>query len=803
MDYYRASSSRVRVVRSFIGYALICLCLVAPVAGAATSSSQPPEGSQQSVSLDQLADLLANDKTRNQLIQELRQAANKEQGGKSTAAPPAAAEKGGAPAADNAAKTQAIRQVPEHRQSFARQFAQTTAAWSEAAVSVVAAGWHRVAALVSSGNRGPTGAGIAWGAFFQSAVMFAIVAAATVVSFLVLRLLAGALFSRIARLPERAATRRATFVRRTTAVTVGILVDVAVVFIAGGVGYAVGLYGIGDNGAMGTRQSLFINAFVLIELVKVVIRALFADRYDNLRLLRMTPAVAAWWSIRLRWFIGVIGYAQLVVVPILNVQINYLVGAVVTFIVMAAAYIYALTVIFGNRRLLTRRLRDMADNASLGFFSVLYRLFARIWVFLALAYFTTLFVVSQLYPQQALPAMLWATVQTLIAAVVCLGLSGLLSRIIGRRVHFSDSMRDRMPMLEARLNSYVPSALKVVRVVILIIFVAVTLTIWGIFNFSEWLATDIGIRIVGAAIHVALIVVAAAVLWVIVASLIEHRMSPNTGHGAPTARQQTLLSLFRNAVAILIVGFTVLICLSQIGVNIGPLIAGAGVFGLAIGFGAQKMVQDIITGVFIQLENAMNTGDVVNLSGTWGTVERLTIRSVSLRDIDGGFHIIPFSSVSVVSNYMREFAYYRFEYRVAYREDIDNVIVRLREAFAELKADPAHRPNILEDMTVPGVTALDESSVKIRIMIKTVAGAQWGVGRAFNRLVKIHFERAGIEIPFPHQTLWFGEDHRGEAPAANIRLLEVDDEDGNAGYRPKRRRRGDDAAPEETGDAPG
>ena len=179
----------------------------------------------------------------------------------------------------------------------------------------------------------------------------------------------------------------------------------------------------------------------------------------------------------------------------------------------------------------------------------------------------------------------------------------------------------------------------------------------------------------------------------------------------------------------------------------------------------------------------------------------MTIRSVSIRDIDGCYHIVPFSSAAVVSNYMRDWAYFRTEYGIGYREDIDNAIYYLREAFEDLKSDPAHGPNILEDMTVPGVTALADSSVNIRVMIKTTPGTQWGIGRAFNRLVKIHFDRAGIEIPFPHQTLYFGEDREGHAPAANIRVVEEAENDAPKAF--KKRRRGDDASPEETGDAPG
>jgi small conductance mechanosensitive channel len=196
------------------------------------------------------------------------------------------------------------------------------------------------------------------------------------------------------------------------------------------------------------------------------------------------------------------------------------------------------------------------------------------------------------------------------------------------------------------------------------------------------------------------------------------------------------------------------------------------VLGLAIGFGAQKLVQDIITGVFIQVENAMNTGDVVTAGGITGVAERLSIRSVGLRDLSGTYHIVPFSSVDTVSNFMRDFAFHVGEYGIAYGEDIDEAVTHLRAAFDELAADPEYADDILEPLEVSGVTALAESSVNIRVRIKTAPGLQWGIGRAYNRLVKRHFDAAGIEIPFPHTTVYFGESKDGRTPAANLRMVE-------------------------------
>src|SRR5699024_6472161 len=153
--------------------------------------------------------------------------------------------------------------------------------------------------------------------------------------------------------------------------------------------------------------------------------------------------------------------------------------------------------------------------------------------------------------------------------------------------------------------------------------------------------------------------------------------------------------------------------------------------------------------------------------------EKLTIRSVSVRDISGTLHVVPFSSASVVSNYMREFGYHTYGYRIAYREDIDNAIRHLRAAYDDLKSDPEMLPSLLDDIAIPGVTALAENAVEIRVMIKTIPGMQWAVGRAYNRLVKMHFEAAGIEIPTAHRTLYFGRDKDGWSPPARVRMVDT------------------------------
>ena len=194
-----------------------------------------------------------------------------------------------------------------------------------------------------------------------------------------------------------------------------------------------------------------------------------------------------------------------------------------------------------------------------------------------------------------------------------------------------------------------------------------------------------------------------------------------------------------------------MLALAQIGVNIAPLLAGAGVVGLAIGFGAQKLVQDIITGIFIQFENVMNEGDVVAVGDKSGVVEKLTIRSVTIRDLGGTVHLIPFSSVDQVSNMVRGFSFHVAEFGVAYDSDIAEVKQALRDAFARLM-ETEHKDDILDDLDMQGVIAFRDSSITVRARIKTLPGKHWATGRTYSEIVKTVFAERGIEIPYPHVT---------------------------------------------------
>jgi moderate conductance mechanosensitive channel len=222
-------------------------------------------------------------------------------------------------------------------------------------------------------------------------------------------------------------------------------------------------------------------------------------------------------------------------------------------------------------------------------------------------------------------------------------------------------------------------------------------------------------------------------------------------------RAETLVRLLRQAVMIVIWVMALLVILNELGVSVAPILASAGVLGLAVGFGAQNLVRDVISGFFFILENQVRIGDVAVVNGTGGLVEAINFRTLVLRDLEGKVHIFPNGTIDSVTNLTREWSAYVFDIGVAYKEDTDKVVGILKSVGEEMKADPEYGPNIIEDMEIFGVDRFGDSAVVIKGRIKTLPIKQWYVGREFLRRVKYAFDAQGVEIPFPHRTLYFGE----------------------------------------------
>lgn len=233
-------------------------------------------------------------------------------------------------------------------------------------------------------------------------------------------------------------------------------------------------------------------------------------------------------------------------------------------------------------------------------------------------------------------------------------------------------------------------------------------------------------------------------------------------------RSDTLKSVSRNILNMTIIVLAVLMILKELGVEIGPILAAAGVVGVAVGFGAQQLVKDIIQGFFILLDDQIRVGDVVQIADKGGLVENVNLRMITLRDLAGNVHFVRNGEISVVTNMTKEYSRYVFDIGVAYREDVDEVIEVIKQVDEELRNDMAYKYDILEPIEILGLDQFADSAIIIKARTKTKPIRQWAVAREFNRRMKKKFDELDIEIPFPHTTLYLGQNKDGSAPPMNV-----------------------------------
>ncbi|WP_438970541.1 mechanosensitive ion channel domain-containing protein [Methylophaga sp.] len=732
-----------------------------------------------------LADILADPQSREELISQLRALSDENTS-----------------ETDKTETEKSSQQDDNKSNAIATAVAKESQSVVQAIVGTLTGSWTAISELAS-------GQGKKIGAFFSMLFKLGLVIAATIGGYIVLRIIARFFFQRADRLAASDINVHQLLVK-STAILLSVVTDVIVVALAWLAGYGTALLFIGEVGQISVSQTLFLNVFLAVELFRVVLRAIFSGHEDSLRLLPMQAETALYWNHFISAIVSFVGYGILFVVPLVASNLSDNLADLMNLLIVVIAVSYALTTIIRKRSQVRQCLSDLGKKSNFAATQVLMGFLSRSWHWFAIAYFIVMGAALLVQPEQAIPSLLIATLQTVLAVFIGMGVIALLEMTIGSGVKVPVIISSRLATFETRLNNFLPMLNKSLKILVTLVAISAIFDAWGAVDLPTWLASPTGTHFLSTVISVLFILTSAMLFWMVLASWIEHRLNPEEGGGEPSAREKTLLTIFRNATAITIIVMTSMIVLSEIGINIGPLIAGAGVLGLAIGFGAQKLVQDVITGVFIQMENAINAGDIVTVSSITGVAEKLTIRSLGLRDLSGTYHVVPFSSVDTVSNYMREFAYHVGEYGVAYRENTDEVIVKLREAFDALLADDDQRNNILSDeLEVHGVTALADSSVNIRVRIKTLPGSQWGVGRAYNRLVKQYLDAAGIEIPFPHLTLYFGEDKQGQAPAMPMRMVEevevVNELDKKEKQEPSKKvskqlKKTDDSNPIEKGD---
>ncbi|MGE5218456.1 MAG: mechanosensitive ion channel family protein [Chloroflexota bacterium] len=287
-------------------------------------------------------------------------------------------------------------------------------------------------------------------------------------------------------------------------------------------------------------------------------------------------------------------------------------------------------------------------------------------------------------------------------------------------------------------------------------------------QYSEKLLTrlaEVGVDFLQASLRILLIVIAAYVgIRILRAALgqLESILVRATAHtervpGAAAKRIKTLMNVLVTIVVGLIWFVATLTSLGQIGVNVGPILAGAGVVGLAVGFGAQNLVKDLVSGFFLILENQVRVGDVAVINGTGGLVEAITFRTIVLRDLSAVVHVFPNGSITTLANMSKDWSAYVIDMGVAYKEDTDHVVEVMRRVGEELRADPDYGSIMIEPIEILGVDAFADSAVNIKVRLKTLPLQQWNVGREYRRRLKKAFDAERIEIPFPHRTLYMGE----------------------------------------------
>jgi small conductance mechanosensitive channel len=251
-------------------------------------------------------------------------------------------------------------------------------------------------------------------------------------------------------------------------------------------------------------------------------------------------------------------------------------------------------------------------------------------------------------------------------------------------------------------------------------------------------------------------------------SLFRRRITSHMDNMEQVRRVETLARVFRYITTVLVSLIAGMLILSEIGVSIAPILGAAGVVGLAVGFGAQSLIKDYFTGFFLLLENQIRQGDVVDAGGKSGQVEEVTLRYVRLRDYDGIVHFIPNNLITTVSNMSRGFAFAVVDAGVAYREDLDHVMRVMQRVGAELRKDEVFGPKIIADLEMAGVDKWAESSVIVRCRFQVLPLEQWNVKRELLRRLKKAFDEEGIEIPFPHLTVYPGQLKDGSAPPLRV-----------------------------------
>jgi small-conductance mechanosensitive channel len=415
-------------------------------------------------------------------------------------------------------------------------------------------------------------------------------------------------------------------------------------------------------------------------------------------------------------------------------------------LVMLVVHLFIVVIILQCRRPVAEFISAPANRT--GFAARLRNRAAGLWHYLAIALDLALWAVWALNIRNGYSLLLQYFVGTIAVVLVTRLAIVVALSLIDRGFRINPEILQRFPGLETRANRYLPLLRKIVASVIGFMGFVGILEVWGVDAIVWFYGGQIGSRLVSALVTIGIAAVAAAAIWEASNAYLDRQLNMLTreGHYARAARLRTFQPMLRTALFCVIVAVVGLTALSEIGVNVAPLLAGAGIVGIAIGFGSQKLVQDLITGLFLLLENTVQVGDFVSVSGLSGTVENVSIRTIRLRAGDGSVHIVPFSAVTTITNSSRGEGNAAVSVNVAYKEDTDRAGQILKDIVAEMRREPEYRHAIRGDLELWGIDKVDGSMASIVGQIRCTDGGRWPVQREFNRRLKRRFQEGGIEI---------------------------------------------------------
>ncbi|WGS27290.1 mechanosensitive ion channel domain-containing protein [Bradyrhizobium sp. ISRA464] len=517
------------------------------------------------------------------------------------------------------------------------------------------------------------------------------------------------------------------------------------------VGVATALLGteIGDQSTTRLVILAVVNAYAFSRALICAVRAL-AGPFGLFRIRAETAAYIEIWARRIV-AVGVSGVCFANVALLLGLhRAGY---AALLRLVMLVVHLFVVVIILQCRRQVADAIRPPADRVGLA--ARVRNRVAGLWHVLAIALDLALWAVWALNIQNGYSLLLQYFVGTIAVLLVTRLVTMVVLSLIDRGFRISPDLLQRFPGLEVRANRYLPLLRKIVSAVIAFIGFVALLEVWGVDAIVWFYGGQIGSRLISALVTIGIAAFAAAVIWEVANALMDRQINTlsREGHFARAARLRTFQPMLRTALLCVIVAVVGLTALSEIGVNVAPLLAGAGIVGIAIGFGSQKLVQDLITGLFLLLENTVQVGDTVTVSGLSGVVENVSIRTMRLRAGDGSVHVVPFSAVTTITNASRGAGNASVSVNVAFKEDTDRAGEILKDIVAEMRRETTYRALIRGDLELWGVDKVDGSVVTIVGQIRCTDGGRWPVQREFNRRMKRRFQEEGIEIASLGQTI--------------------------------------------------